>query len=238
MKKIFLLAVLLLGTRLAVMAQSDFLGNPSNGSLSGFGVGINPNPYNNGITLQYGTAIAFTPLQTFTLNSVTLWLSGYTGANNMSINCYIADDPRDSAHPDGIGATSPLSPSYPNNFITQLSSPAFNDGSLAAFNFSGNVTLYANLVYYIYLTGNDAGNASFGVSLAASDVPSSSNAIYNGTERWQFDIGGNLGDSGLNNSYSPAFEINPVPEPGPTALLAGGSILGLMMRYRCVQRMK
>lgn len=234
--KILLPVLLLLAAPLAVVAQTSYFGNPPDGSSFPLSrnadVGIQPDPLNSSLSDPYGALMAFTPLQTFTLTNVSLWLSGYTGANGMSIQLDIIADENDGPYyPTGAGATSPVTPNVPLYVQAPFTSPAPNSGGLAEFTFTGDTTLAANLVYYIYLIGNDAGGATFNVNLAASPVPSSSEVLYDGTENYGY-FNGNLSYQGLDTSYSAAFELNAVPEPGTTALMLLGGAAAVLVRGR------
>jgi hypothetical protein len=201
-------------------AQADVsvFGNSPSGGSGGLSSGyINP-------TESYWCAIGFTPQENIDLSSVSIWLSAFNGQNvgvSIALN---GDNPEFNA---GGTATN-----FPEYGYLDFSSPAPNDGSLAAFTFtnpttgnplvnpSGSTVLLADTEYWLVVV--DTGNPGVGtaVSWVAGETPAGE-AMYDGSAT----------DSGEQLAWNtasglPAFSINTVPEPGSAALVVIPLLLG------------
>jgi len=172
----------------------------------------------------WGAAISFTPQQNVDLFSVTVWLTGYTGQNGQSVCAGIWND---------ANQLEPFFPSKPGQEIASLSTPAPNDGSLAAFTFydsSEPPLLDSDSKYWLLIYG--AGGQS-GSSLNWVDGSSpTGGAIYDGSESLAI---GNFSPASLTTpafSIDSSSEINPVPEPSTLALAALGCAFLFRFRHR------
>lgn len=174
-----------------------------------------------------GGAVAFTPLHDFSVSSVKIWLTGYTGLDmygNTNQSFYA-----------GIYTDQPaVDPGYdddqPGLLLASLNVPPPNDGSLAPFDFlnpSSATVLQANTKYWIFIYESTSGSFNYDSypQWVAGDTPVG-DAIYNGSQSfWAFDFS--------PSSATPAFAINAVPEPGPLWILSGGLLIwGVWQHHR------
>ncbi len=166
-----------------------------------------------------GGAVAFTPLQDLTFGSITVWLTGYTGLDlygqmNQSFYAGIYTDNSEYLGSPGFGTAE----NQPFQQILSLNVPSPNDGSLAGFNFSNpfpEITLHADTTYWLFIYENTGGSLNINNPphwVGGGDF--AGNAVYNGSDSFAFPVGF------TPSSVIPAFAINPVPEPGVTALIA------------------
>jgi hypothetical protein len=176
-----------------------------------------------------GGAVAFTPTEDFSFNSITLWLSGYTG---LDIYGHL-----DQSFYAGIwtdGSTYSGGSLQPLIEIDPLEAPAPNDGSLAPFAFvnsSPSTVLHAGTEYWLFVYENTGGNAAVGSEWIGGDNPAG-NAIYDGSESFAFPVGF------TSSSATPAFMINALvstPEPG-TVAFASLSLLLVGLRLIWLRR--
>jgi hypothetical protein len=145
--------------------------------------------------MSSGGEVGFTPYADMTISSVTVWLTGYDGADGLTFDAAIYNN--------FYG--------QPDFEIANLITPAPNDGSDAAFTFadsSGSTMLDADQEYWllIYASGTNP-SEPVGATWDTGGTPCG-NAFYDGSQ-------------GFNESYSgtPAFSLNTVPEPGSTCLM-------------------
>ena len=169
----------------------------------------------------FGGAILFTPADNITLSSVTMWLTDYNGQNGIipSVSIYTSQQ-------QGLG-------NYVlGQEIAALDTPAPNDGSTAAFNFtnsSGSTLLDANMAYWLFAYGMWTGTTNYAGAICYWEAGSTPTG----------DAAYNQADSYVNGSFSgrssiaPAFVINAVPEPGLAALLSIPMLFGISQQlYR------
>ena len=195
----YLIAIFLTVGCLSARADRPVFGN-SPGSGNTFTLG-----FASGNT--FGGAILFTPTQNICLSSVTLWLSSYDGQNGIIPTVAIY-----SSRQQGPGNYQMAA------IIASLDTPAPNDGSTAAFNFtdvSSQTRLDANTAYWLFAYGmwNDTTNYAGAYCYWATGSTPMGDAAYNQDDYY---VNGSFsGQSGI----APAFVINAVPEPNSAALL-------------------
>jgi hypothetical protein len=168
----------------------------------------------------FGAALEFTPLVNVGFDSVTLWISGYTGLDGSSLSLSLMAD----SSSDGLPFSGPA-----QTIISGSMTP--NDGSDAAFTFNLGGQLKSNTPYWLFLY---------------LQVPGGGFGPDYGKFNCQWDGGGTpVGDVVINGSETyvdgfspssfqsdaPAFSINSVPESTSTAsLLALAAGCGLLAR--------
>lgn len=202
--------VMLLATCLMTKADVPVFGNTPNGS-SGFDIVA----YNT--SMNIGAAVEFTPLEAIDLSSVTVWLSGYNGIYGQTMYASICSNNSNA----------------PGGALLTLTSAAPNDGSLAAFTFSGSLTLSANTPYWLVLDSEETqiAPAPAQASWVGGGTPSGE-ATYDGSVVYNY-----LPSPSINtSSIIPAFTINAVPEPGVAALINIPLIFGLGRAFYKCQR--
>ncbi len=174
-------------------------------------------------------AFGFTPQDNLDVNSVTLWLSGYSASTLQymvpSVGIY-----SNQFVLAGPGMNEP----NVNAQLASLNGPAPNDGSSAAFTFSaasGPIQLEANEEYWIWIRPEILGpfptNGGANV-LLESGGPPTGDATYNEFEMGEFGIS--------SDAFTPAFTINVIPEPSEYALIGTGAVLVGFRRWRKWQR--
>ena len=203
----------LLTAGFAAKADVQVFGNTTNG-VGSFSIGV----VNNDL---FSGAFGFIPQENVGVSSVTLWLTGYTLSTEQYFdNLYI-----------GIyGNTTRSGINVPNVSVQlgTLTGPGPNDGSTAAFTFtdaSGPIQLEAGQEYWI--------------SLDFDYVMS-----VNGESVVEWDGGGTPSGDGTydefeevhlgvfpDDTFTPAFTINTVPEPGPTAFMSLAMLFGIGRRF-------
>jgi hypothetical protein len=192
-------------------ADSPVFGNDPNGG-GGFSITYqNPEPI-------IGAAIEFTPSENIDLNSVTLWLSGYTGQYDQTIQANI-----------WLGYNN--TPYIP---YIDFNSPTPNDGTLAAFDFcdpspnsysdpSGSMVLLANVTYWLVVQPQGTFNHQLGTVGWVGGGNPTGNATYD-----QADVYDVSGGEFTSSTVMPAFTINTVPEPGFGALMSLPLLFGFV----------
>ena len=215
--------VLLFLIAICISANADA---PVFGNSPGNGTGFNISVYNQ-LSL-YGGAVEFTPQENINLSSVTLWLSGYNGQYGQTINVGIYGNSDNSFYNPGTARN------FPWTQILGFSSPAPNDGSLAAFTFSnpywspaynpnGSTFLSANTPYWLVVTsGGRPGNYTCAANWTEGGALTG-NAMYNGSDN--YNVYGGAFDS---SSVMPAFTINTIPEPGFASLMSIPLLFGIV----------
>lgn len=201
--------VMLLATCLMTKADVPVFGNFPNGS-SGFDIVA----YNT--SMNIGAAVEFTPLEDIDVSSVTIWLSGYSGIYGQTMYASIC-----SNNPHNTFGTAA---NGPGGALLTLTSAAPNDGSLAAFTFSGSAILSANTSYWLVLDSEETqiAPAPAQADWVGGGAPTG-DAIYDGSVVYSY-----LPSPSINtSSIVPAFTINAVPEPGVAALMSIPLIFGL-----------
>lgn len=177
-----------------------------------------------------GGAVTFTPLHDFSFTSITVWLTGYTGLDmygnsNQSFYAGIYSD--DSINEPGYTSE------QPGALITGLDAPAPNDGSQAAFEFvnlSPETVLQANTKYWLFIYENTSGSFNYDSypQWVEGSSPVGDGVVYNGSQDfWAHGFS--------PSSATPAFAINAVPEPGPTAIFVVALLIwgtGLLQKRR------
>lgn len=194
-------AAFFLNTVLVLEAQGTFGNNPSGGTA--FTIGVEAGN-------TFGGAIAFTPLNSLALLSVTVWLDGFNGTN------VAGDGPYEII--GGIYQNSGSS-DQPGQELIDLGTLTHNDGSFAAFTFtnrSQSTILEADEKYwlFIYMTGGFAGSAA---SWVKGGTPMGG-ATYGGSQSF---ADGNFASS----TATPAFNMNEVPELPTFALIGSGAAI-------------
>jgi hypothetical protein len=154
----------------------------------------------------FGTAAEFTPLQNIQFNSVTLWLSGYTGLDGSVLYLSVLNNYSGTPFPQPGGTIA-------------IGSAKPNDGSDGAVTFDLSGNLQASTQYWLFLYlwvpgggfGPDYGlfNCYWDGGGKATD-----NVLVNGSEEYI-----NGFSPGTYKSDAPAFAINSVPEVTSTASL-------------------
>lgn len=186
----------------------------------------------NGSTIS-GGAVSFTPTQDINVSSVTLWLTGFSGAYGTKVNAGIYLNQNDPAGFLNGGSAR----SYPGAAYLTFTTPEHNDGSLAAFTYlnpvanpfnnpSGSMVLSANITYWLLVTpsGPMAGQPYFfGGDWVGGGTPAG-DAVYNGavSADWyngKYDSSTVMPAFAINSVFSPNTQISPVPEPKTVALL-------------------
>jgi hypothetical protein len=195
-RTLLILAAVLL---VPVMARSQSLfGNTPVTSATPFDIESGA-PYNE----SEGFAVAFTPSVDFTISSITLCLSNYT--QSFAVQLWEQEP----------------APYY-YDVICQLGGPPPNDGSQDEFTYT-TLTLFTDVPTPVTL---DAGQNYYLVAYSAEDQTStepidwvggttpSGDAVFDGTYSVYEGI---LGPNAVT-SNSPAFSLNPVPEPSAISL--------------------
>lgn len=169
-----------------------------------------------------GGAVEFTPQEDIYVDSITLWLSDYTGQHGQTIIAGLYYNSDDSAFNPGTATD------YPWDQILSFSSPAPNDGSLDPFTFSnptgtpiynptGSTLLSAGTPYWLVVTAEvkpDGNHMPVAANWVGGGTPTGE-ASYDGSDT--YNVSGSSFDS---SSVVPAFTINSVPEPGFAALMS------------------
>ena len=209
------LGALFLGACLTAKADKPVFGNTTNGNGNSFAIDV----YNQQST--YGGAVEFTPQENIDLDSITLWLSNYSGKYGERVHASIWTDNDNTPLVDLIDFR-PASP---------------NDGSMASFTFynpsanpnsdpSGSTTLSENIAYWLVVTeGGPPGNYATGAYWVAGGTPSGA-AIYDGSDNYYVYNGQFEACSAL-----PAFSINVVPEPGFAGFATLSLLAGIGRRF-------
>lgn len=166
-----------------------------------------------------GGAVGFTPAQSLTFASVTVWLDGYTGLDmygnlNQSFSAGI--------YADSVRQIGPATFVHePGAALLTLATPPPNDGTPAAFNFanpSAASVFQAGTTYWLFiyeLTGGSVNYYNY-PQWASGGAPAGA-AAYNGSLSF-------AQASFSASSATPAFQFNAVPEPGAGALLLVGGL--------------
>jgi hypothetical protein len=213
-----LVSSFLMGICLSTRADAPVFGNAPNGQ-DGFGIVL----YNQQC-LSAG-AVEFTPEENIDLSSITLWLSDYTGQNGQTINVGIYANDDDPHNNPGNALNFPDAP------YLYFSTPAPNDGSLAAFNFchptgspinnpSDSTVLLANTPYWLLVTAGGQPGDYLCTSGWTGGGALMGDATYNQSDDYN---NGGYDDSTL----MPAFTLNAVPEPGFATLMTIPLMFGM-----------
>lgn len=179
-----------------------------------------------------GGAVEFTPSEDIYVDSVTLWLSDYTGQHNQTIFAGIYNNNDNPVF--NLGTAN----DYPWQQILSFSPAAPNDGSLASFNFSnptgtpiynptGSTLLSANTPYWLVVTaeGQPGNNMPVVANWVGGGTPTGE-ASYDGSDYYNV-----YGGSYDSSSALPAFTIDIVPEPDFTALMGIPLLIGIAWRF-------
>jgi hypothetical protein len=199
--------------------------------------GNNPTPDGAGVFsfvadggIAGGGAVAFTPLHDFTVSSITIWLTGYTGLDmygNANQSFYAG------IYSDQLTIESGYTNDQPGTLLVSLDAPAPNDGSLAAFTFastSPTTTLQANTKYWLFIYEATSGSFNYDSypQWVEGDTPAG-DALYDGAQSF-------WASTFSPSSDTPAFTINAVPEPKTgtmfTLALLAWMIAGFYWRRR------
>lgn len=201
---------LFLGMFLTVVCISAKADSPVFGNSPGNGNAFNLS-FESGNT--FGGAVLFTPSENIDVSSVTLWLNNYNGQNGISPSVAIY-----GSYEFGNGTYEMAAE------IASLNTPAANNGSAAAFNFSApaETILESGQAYWLFAYGLWGGGSGFG---AACYWEAGGSLCGDGTYD-QSDFFNNGGLAGQTSAV-PAFSLNIVPEPGYAALLSIPTLFGI-----------
>lgn len=169
---------------LATQAQDIPFGNSPASTQGGFQI-FSLSPNNQSI----GWAVSFTPTMNFNFSGVTLWLSGYT-------------------QPFGLQLWAGPDPNYPIGYM-DFGAALTNDGSFAAFTFSGGQTLDAGQTYWLVAYSGETETSVEPIFWTAGTEPTG-DAVFNGTYS-EFEGSVNT-ENGMTTS-PPTFTFDAVPEP-------------------------
>ncbi len=176
-----------------------------------------------------GGAVSFTPLQNINVSSVTLWLTGFSGANGIQVNAGIYLNQNDASGIFNHGTAT----SFPSSQFLSFSTPAHNDGSLSAFTYSnptgnpfnnpsGSTILQANMTYWLLvLPSGPMGPYANGGNWVGGGALSG-DATYNGSVSVD-QFNGRYDASSVMPAFSintTSLQVSPVPEPSSVALLS------------------
>ena len=194
-------------------ADVPVFGNTTNG-VGSFAVGDLGNQL-----IQSGT-FGFMPQENLAVSSVTLWLTGYTPSteqyfDNLSVGIY----GNMSGLEEGIANEPDVSMQ-----LGSLDSPGPNDGSTAAFTFtdaSGPIQLEAGQEYWIWLNFDfvSFSSGTTAVQWDGGGTPEG-DAAYDGFEQVFFGLS-------PDDTFTPAFAINTVPEPSVMAFMGLTLLFGI-----------
>lgn len=205
-------------------ADETVFGNSPDGG-TGFSVS------NDGQLSWTGGAVEFTPSEGVNVDSITLWLSDYTGWHGQTINVGIYYNSDNAALNPGTATN------YPSQQILGFSSAAPNDGSLSSFTFSnptgipisnptGSTLLAEGTPYWLVVTADGKpGNYTLAATWVGGGI-TTGEAVYDGSDEYD------VYDGSFNSSDAlPAFTINAVPEPGFAALMSIPLLLGITRTF-------
>lgn len=206
---VFFLIVICSSTK----ADEPVFGNSPDGG-NGFSIS------NYGQLSLTGGAVEFTPLENIYVDSITLWLSDYSGQHGQTIYVgiyYNSDDPA-------------LNPGTANNFpgqqILSFSPAAPNGGSTYSFTFSnptgipvsnptGSTLLAEGTPYWLVVTSEGRPDGYTSEANWVGGGITTGEAAYDSSDEYNVS-----GDSYNSSCVLPAFTINAVPEPGFAALIS------------------
>jgi hypothetical protein len=200
-------AVLLTLTSGLVAKASTIISNSPNGD-DGFYIGTDsPGNY-------AGAAVAFTPLEDYTLTNASVELSGYDGTDGQLASLSIFSD-----------MSEPYNPDMPHQPSEQLASGtvAPNDGSQASFtvDFSGELNLTANTTYWLFVqdTSPNGWQGINGFTWVGGGDPTG-DAAYNGSVAFVV--------SGFEpSSDPPVFSIDATSTNAPNGFISGAAMLSI-----------
>ena len=211
--RLFWLAALLaglLGFAAKLPAQGEFGNAPQVTVGSGFEF------ISDGGGIVSGGAVAFTPTSNLTIGSVTVWLAGYTSSQL----------PQGLAGGIYANSTNSSQSDQPGTLLIDLNAPKPNDGSLATFTFvnpSPATALLANAKYWLFIYA--LSGPGFNQPPYPQWVPGTTpvgKAVYKGASSF----GAHVFSS---SPVTPAFTLNPVPEPGlASVVFLGLSLWGML----------
>jgi hypothetical protein len=174
-----------------------------------------------------GGAVEFTPLENIYVDSITLWLSDYSGQHGQTIYVGIYYNSDNPALNPGTATN------FPSEQILSFSSAAPNDGSPSSFTFSNptgtpinnptdSTLLAAGTPYWLVVTSEGRPDGFTSEANWVGGGTTTGEAAYDGSDDYKVSD-----DSYDSSCVMPAFTVNAVPEPGFAALMSIPLVLGL-----------
>jgi hypothetical protein len=210
---------------LIVICYSTKADEPVFGNSPDGGTGFSISNY--GQLSLMGGAVEFTPFENIYVDSITLWLSDYTGQHGQAIYVGIYYNSDDSALNPGTASN------FPGQQILSFSSAAPNDGSTYSFTFSNptgtpinnptdSTLLAAGTSYWLVVTSEGRPDGFTSEANWVGGGITTGEAAYDGSDDYKVS-----GESYDSSCVLPAFTINAVPEPGFAALMSIPLLLGI-----------